>query len=69
MSLVFNNKATSKQVEWLKKLDYVGQGVYAPENLTKVEATEILKELFEQQNELDVDGYSFADYYNNKKEE
>jgi len=51
MSLKISNLATEKQIAWLKKLGYDGQGKYAPEKLTKAEAAEILDSLFEQQED------------------
>ncbi len=49
MSLFINNLATDKQVAMLHKLEYIGRGKYAAEQLTKQEAAEILNELFEEE--------------------
>jgi hypothetical protein len=46
MSLKITNKATPKQLELLKKLEYIGRGKYAPENLTGQEAGKLIDELF-----------------------
>lgn len=46
MSLKITNKATVKQLALLKKLEYHGQGKYAPENLTRDEAAKLIDELF-----------------------
>lgn len=46
MSLRITNKATAKQIQVLKEMDYVGKW-----DLTIDEATEIIGELFEERRE------------------
>jgi hypothetical protein len=65
MSLRITNKATAKQRELLTKLEYDGQGKYAPENLTVEEAGKIIDELFVERDYTYGEIKSVAaDYYN-----
>jgi len=65
MSLKITNKATPKQVIILKKLEYAGQGKFAPQNLTVEEAGQIIDELFIERKYTygQIAGIA-ADYYN-----
>lgn len=49
MSLKITNKATDKQVAMLYKLEYLGSGKYAAEQLSILDAQEILEGLFEEE--------------------
>jgi hypothetical protein len=49
MSLKITNKATDKQVAMLHKLEYQGSGKYAAEQLSILDAQEILEGLFEEE--------------------
>lgn len=55
MSLKITNKATAKQIATLQKLEYLGIGDHAPENLTITEASELIDELFTEQRDIDLD--------------
>lgn len=65
MSLIIGNRATKKQIELLKKLEY-----YGSLNLSVEEAAKIIDELFEEQRldqKYENEG-TYADYYNNREE-
>lgn len=68
MSLKIDDRATPKQIQTLKDLDYIGKW-----DLSSDEATKIIGELFEERRmELDQEkagGESYADWYNNKERE
>lgn len=64
MSLKITNKATDKQIVMLHKLDYQGNGKYAAEQLSILEAQEILEGLFEEERLARQDEVQFTE--NNK---
>lgn len=72
MSLKISNKATVKQLELLKTLEYSGMGKYVAENLTIQEADKIIDELFIEQKytygmirDIADDYYNFPNDINN----
>lgn len=61
MGLKISNKATDKQVAMLHKLDYLGSSKYAAEQLSKLEAQEILEGLFEEERLARQDEIQFTE--------
>ncbi len=49
MSFIISNLATDRQKETLTNLGYTGTGRYTVDQLTKEEAAQLIKELFEEQ--------------------
>lgn len=62
MSLKISNMATNKQKAMLRQLEYSGRGEYDIENLSKVDASLLIDELFEEQRLLQID-WGYPDIY------